>query len=371
MVENQLDQSQRNSAAAQAMFSAKGVGREGTTVAGEDAVKRPIILDAMNVMHEATNAAPNEGRKIVDCLSILPIMRYFIRRGHAVHVVIPSFCLKRRNSSCFLNNHFIRELKAHVGSVIEVQHRHHDDLIALAIAMETFGSVVSKDKFRDHQFVFRPLSKVCARNIFINYSNDRNNFAVDDGDKFYPSSFELARFQTDQLYCLSGSEEYELLKEQQLSSDDAAAIVRKLDILMEMAEAHAITLKGDVDFISEEIAAEYDTNTVTLYRVSILLVVGPAYPKRLTNTNALALKWRAVLRCTSFDRSEKRAKKECGSESDHTISLSQKPLKHLGTTSLHASVTALSVDQSALLFIAVLQLDFQEKRKLQYDISND
>ncbi|KHN76353.1 hypothetical protein Tcan_09955 [Toxocara canis] len=226
------------------MFSAKGVGREGTTVAGEDAVKRPIILDAMNVMHEATNAAPNEGRKIVDCLSILPIMRYFIRRGHAVHVVIPSFCLKRRNSSCFLNNHFIRELKAHVGSVIEVQHRHHDDLIALAIAMETFGSVVSKDKFRDHQFVFRPLSKVCARNIFINYSNDRNNFAVDDGDKFYPSSFELARFQTDQLYCLSGSEEYELLKEQQLSSDDAAAIVRKLDILMEMAEAHAITLKG-------------------------------------------------------------------------------------------------------------------------------
>lgn len=228
-------------------IGARDLGQERIPLPTEGDLKRPIIVDALNVMHEGTYLGSDEHEKTLDCLTILPVMRYFVRRGHAVQIVIPSFCLDDHNSSRFSNNRFLRELEKHVGYVTRVKNKSDDDLIALVIARDTFGSVVSKDKFRDHRSLFPLLSEVSARNIFITYvTGNGSKYSEYDGDKFYLSPFKVKNLRKDQLYCSCGTTGYAAVKWEQLRDEEVKRIVQKIDVLLAIAEAYDAIYSGGI-----------------------------------------------------------------------------------------------------------------------------
>uniref|UniRef100_A0A915B228 RNase NYN domain-containing protein n=1 Tax=Parascaris univalens TaxID=6257 RepID=A0A915B228_PARUN len=223
------------------------LGRERIPLPAEGDLKRPIIVDALNVMYEGMYSGGDGHEKTLDCLTILPVMRYFVRRGHTVRIVIPSFCLDDHNSGRFSNNRFLRELEKHVGYVTRVMNKSNDDLIALVIARDTFGSVVSKDKFRDHRYLFPLLSEVSARNIFITYfAGDGSKYLEYDGDKFYLSPFVVQILRKDQLYCSLGTTGYAAVKSEQLRDEEVERIVQKIDVLLAIAEAYDVIYSGGI-----------------------------------------------------------------------------------------------------------------------------
>ncbi|OZC11602.1 hypothetical protein X798_01463 [Onchocerca flexuosa] len=219
----------------------------------ENAAKRLLIIDAMNMMHMRSKAS-SSGRteKQLDCLSILPIMRYFIRRGHAVEVVMPEFYIYRK---CFKNFHiwkflkfsvfwllFFKDLNA-LKLLIVVPYMMHDDLVALTVAKDSCGSVITQDKFRDHLKCFPQLCLVRSRNIILAFMNDEKKlkfFTNAKGDKYYKDYFMCMNYAFEQFYSLPEDDDYDLVKNEEWSEDRKNEVLECIDKIYGLAEAQHI-----------------------------------------------------------------------------------------------------------------------------------
>uniref|UniRef100_A0A8R1Y3S9 RNase NYN domain-containing protein n=1 Tax=Onchocerca volvulus TaxID=6282 RepID=A0A8R1Y3S9_ONCVO len=203
----------------------------------ENAAKRLLIIDAMNMMHMKRKAS-NTGRtqKQLDCLSILPIMRYFIRRGHAVEVVVPEFYIYRKCSKDFYIWKDLNALKL----LIVVPYMMHDDLVALTVAKDSCGSVITHDKFRDHSKCFPQLRSVCSRNIILAFMNDEKKlkfFTNAKGDKYYKDYFMCMNYASEQFYSLPEDDDYDLVKDEEWSEDRRNEVLECIDKIYGLAEA--------------------------------------------------------------------------------------------------------------------------------------
>ncbi|VDN90132.1 unnamed protein product [Brugia pahangi] len=219
----------------------------------QHSAKRLLIIDAMNVMHMRTNHA-GRTQKQLDCLSLLPVIRYFVRRGHAVEVVMPELCIYKK---CYKNFHiwkafigqcsvyeffniqFIKDLRA-LKLLILVPHMMHDDLVALTVARDACGSVITKDKFRDHLACFPQLHQVRSRNInlaFISNMKKPMFFTNAEGDKFYAGYFMCVNYAFEQFYSLPEDDDYDLVENEKWSEERRMKVLERIDEIYRLAEA--------------------------------------------------------------------------------------------------------------------------------------
>ncbi|KAM3723764.1 NEDD4-binding protein [Dirofilaria immitis] len=203
----------------------------------KNAAKRLLIIDAMNVMHMRMKTNNNsQSQKQLDCFSILPIMRYFVRRGHAVEVVMPEFCIYKK---CFKNFYIWKDLNA-LKLLILVPYMMHDDLVALTVARDACGSVITQDKFRDHLACFPQLRQVRSRNIKLAFMNDVEKpvfFTNAKGDKYYKGHFMCMNYTFEQFYSLPEDGDYDLVKEEKWSENRRKDVLKCIDKIYGLAEA--------------------------------------------------------------------------------------------------------------------------------------
>uniref|UniRef100_A0A915PH21 RNase NYN domain-containing protein n=1 Tax=Setaria digitata TaxID=48799 RepID=A0A915PH21_9BILA len=207
--------------------------------AGKHLAKRLLVIDAMNVMHMGTGPV---GRQL-DCLSILPIVRYFVRRGHAVEIVMPEFCIYK---NCFKNSHIWKELAA-LRLLILVPYMVHDDLVALTVARDSCGSVITQDKFRDHLACFPQLYQVRSRNIVLSFMNNEKAtifFTSAKGDKYYKHYFSCMNYSFGQFYSLPEDDDYDLVKDEKWSKNRRNEVLKYIDKIYGLAEAQYVLARG-------------------------------------------------------------------------------------------------------------------------------
>uniref|UniRef100_A0A0R3Q599 RNase_Zc3h12a domain-containing protein n=1 Tax=Brugia timori TaxID=42155 RepID=A0A0R3Q599_9BILA len=187
-------------------------------------------------------------------LSLLPVIRYFVRRGHAVEVVMPELCIYKK---CYKNFHiwkafigqcsvyeffniqFIKDLRA-LKLLILVPHMMHDDLVALTVARDACGSVITKDKFRDHLACFPQLHQVRSRNInlaFISNMKKPMFFTNAEGDKFYAGYFMCVNYAFEQFYSLPEDDDYDLVENEKWSEERRMKVLERIDEIYRLAEA--------------------------------------------------------------------------------------------------------------------------------------
>nr|CDP99675.1 Bm10793, isoform h [Brugia malayi] len=201
----------------------------------QHSAKRLLIIDAMNVMHMRTNHA-GRTQKQLDCLSLLPVIRYFVRRGHAVEVVMPELCIYKK---CYKNFHIWKDLRA-LKLLILVPHMMHDDLVALTVARDACGSVITKDKFRDHLACFPQLHQVRSRNINLTFISNMKKpmfFTNAEGDKFYAGYFMCVNYAFEQFYSLPEDDDYDLVENEKWSEERRMKVLERIDEIYRLAEA--------------------------------------------------------------------------------------------------------------------------------------
>ncbi|MCP9259285.1 hypothetical protein DINM_002242 [Dirofilaria immitis] len=210
----------------------------------KNAAKRLLIIDAMNVMHMRMKTNNNsQSQKQLDCFSILLIMRYFVRRGHAVEVVMPEFCIYKK---CFKNFYIWKDLNA-LKLLILVPYMMHDDLVALTVARDACGSVITQDKFRDHLACFPQLRQVRSRNIKLAFMNDVEKpvfFTNAKGDKYYKGHFMCMNYTFEQFYSLPEDGDYDLVKEEKWSENRRKDVLKCIDKIYGLAEAQYMLAEG-------------------------------------------------------------------------------------------------------------------------------
>uniref|UniRef100_A0A0R3RQ29 RNase_Zc3h12a domain-containing protein n=1 Tax=Elaeophora elaphi TaxID=1147741 RepID=A0A0R3RQ29_9BILA len=211
------------------------------------AVKRLLIIDAMNVIHMSANENkkyPDGAQRHLDCLSILPILRYFVRRGHAVEVVVPKICIYKK---CFKNAHIWQDLND-LKLLVVVPQMLHDDLVALTVARDACGSVITRDKFRDHLACFPQLHRVRSRNIILAFMNDRERpmfFTDAEGDKYYKRHFICTNYAFEQFYSLPKDYDYDLVKNEQWSEERRKEVLGHIDKICGLAEVQCLLVKEE------------------------------------------------------------------------------------------------------------------------------
>ncbi|CAG9533243.1 unnamed protein product [Cercopithifilaria johnstoni] len=212
--------------------------------APQHATKRLLIIDAMNVIYMKTDHS-SRMQKPLDCLLVLPIIRYFVRRGHAVEVVVPEFCIYKK---CFKNFHIWKDLNT-LKLLIAVPHMLHDDLVALTVARDACGSVITQDKFRDHMAYFPQLRRIRSRNIILAFTDDTEEpmfFTNAKGDKYYKGNFKCTNyaFVSEQFYSLPEDDDYYIVKNERWSEERRKEVLGHIDEIYALAEAHYMLNEG-------------------------------------------------------------------------------------------------------------------------------
>ncbi|VDO26201.1 unnamed protein product [Onchocerca flexuosa] len=171
----------------------------------ENAAKRLLIIDAMNMMHMRSKAS-SSGR--TDVFWLL----------------------------------FFKDLNA-LKLLIVVPYMMHDDLVALTVAKDSCGSVITQDKFRDHLKCFPQLCLVRSRNIILAFMNDEKKlkfFTNAKGDKYYKDYFMCMNYAFEQFYSLPEDDDYDLVKNEEWSEDRKNEVLECIDKIYGLAEAQHI-----------------------------------------------------------------------------------------------------------------------------------
>ncbi|VBB33526.1 unnamed protein product, partial [Acanthocheilonema viteae] len=200
----------------------------------QHAAKRLLIIDAMNMMYISSR-----NKKQLDFLSLLPIMRYFVRRGHAVEIVMPEFCIYRK---CIKNLSIWKDLNA-LKLLIVVPNMLHDDLVALTVARDACGSVITQDKFRDHMACFPQLHRVRSRNIILAFINGIGKpvfFTNARGDKYYKGRFKCMNYAFEQFYSLPEDDDYDIVKNERWPEERRKEVLECIDRIYGLVEAQCM-----------------------------------------------------------------------------------------------------------------------------------
>ncbi|MFH4984754.1 hypothetical protein AB6A40_011463 [Gnathostoma spinigerum] len=104
-------------------------------------LKRSVVVDGQNILHSFTHTRSTKGNHL-ECIDVLPVLRYFLVRKFPVQVVVPRFFLSSKRN--VVKNSFVMVELLKIGLLLASQYQHSDDLLAVKAAYVSGGAILSK-----------------------------------------------------------------------------------------------------------------------------------------------------------------------------------------------------------------------------------